>query len=190
MAMLKHSRVRRERGFTLIETLIALVILSVGLLALAGLISKTDLTTNQSRYMGTASIIASEKLEDFSRLRSLDPAWTAGGNLTSDVAGYSDKVSVSVSDGTFQESTIGDYDPATGSSGAETYTQGPDGVPVPTSVAPTVSNATVFKRRWLVEDSPTGFPSGIKRVTVLVTAPRIGSGKTDSYQMSMMKYGQ
>ena len=51
-------------GFTLIEVLIALVILSVPLLALAGLMAMTSQNTSFGGHMTEASTMAQDKLEE------------------------------------------------------------------------------------------------------------------------------
>ena len=53
-----------ERGFTLLETTIALLILCFALTGLASL-TKSNIQTNaQARYYGAASALAQQKLED------------------------------------------------------------------------------------------------------------------------------
>ena len=54
----------RPNGFTLIEVLIALVILSVPLLALAGLMAMTSQNTSFGGHMTEASTVAQDKLEE------------------------------------------------------------------------------------------------------------------------------
>jgi type IV pilus assembly protein PilV len=54
----------RPNGFTLIEVLIALVILSVPLLALAGLMAMTSQNTSFGGHMTEASTMAQDKLEE------------------------------------------------------------------------------------------------------------------------------
>jgi prepilin-type N-terminal cleavage/methylation domain-containing protein len=56
-----------DRGFTLLETLVALIVLTVGVLATALLASRSMNTSLQSKYMALAAELASEKLEDLSR---------------------------------------------------------------------------------------------------------------------------
>ena len=53
------------------ETMIAIVILSVADVVVAALMSKMTGSTEQSRYMSMAALLASEKLEDLNRLPTL-----------------------------------------------------------------------------------------------------------------------
>jgi type II secretion system protein I len=55
----------KANGFTLIETLIALVILVVALLALAGLMVTTTRNNSVGGHMTEAAILAQDKLEEF-----------------------------------------------------------------------------------------------------------------------------
>ena len=54
-------------GMTLLEVLVSIVILSIGLMATASLMSSTYKTSARSRYMAEATQLASEKLEDLGR---------------------------------------------------------------------------------------------------------------------------
>ena len=43
-----------------------------------------------ARYVSTAALLASEKMEDLDRFPDNDPNLAAGGSLTADITGYSD----------------------------------------------------------------------------------------------------
>ena len=60
---------RREegRGFSLLEVLVAIFVLTIGLMASALLMSNTYKYSTRSRYMAEAAQLASEKLEDLNR---------------------------------------------------------------------------------------------------------------------------
>src|SRR5947207_12442864 len=95
----QRRRASRERGFTLAEVMVAIVILAVGLLGLAALMAQLAGTTGQSRYMGTEVMLASEKLEDLNRLTSGDPSLAVGGDLASDKPLYFDEIQISSDNG-------------------------------------------------------------------------------------------
>ena len=89
--MFRSTRAASDRGFTLMETLIALIVLTVGVVATAALAARCMSTTRQSKYMSLATELASEKLEDLNRWdvgspQICVPAGSSSvGSLTSDV---------------------------------------------------------------------------------------------------------
>src|SRR6476661_4589718 len=99
MEMSKLRRnARRQGGFALIETAIAISILAVGLLGIAALLAQLGGNSTTSRYMSTEALLASEKLDDLNRYPINDPAiavtnGNSAGSLTADVT---DNVTVGV----------------------------------------------------------------------------------------------
>jgi prepilin-type N-terminal cleavage/methylation domain-containing protein len=194
----------RRRGFTLMETMVAIVILSVGMLSLAALMSKMTGSTEQSRYMSMAALLASEKLEDLNRLPAIDPeiAVTSGstaGSLTADVGNqsvtvggatelvdYFDSVMISSGNGSIAETMVGKD--AGGTVTYSTITHQPDGTVTPetTTTAPVTSpDQLQFKRRWAIEkDTPV---TGVRRITVAVTLQSPAGGPPVNFQMSMVR---
>jgi Tfp pilus assembly protein PilV len=185
------------------ETMIAIVILSVGMLSLAALMSKMTGSTEQSRYMSMAALLASEKLEDLNRISAVDPeiavnSGTSAGSVSTDVGNqtvtvggstevvdYFDTVMISTGNGVISETLLGKD-----SSGNATYTtttHQPDGTvaSVTSSTPPDPAPDTLqFRRRWVIEkDSPV---VGVRRVTVavLLTSPAVGNV---NFQMSMVR---
>jgi type IV pilus assembly protein PilV len=158
-----HRRTRNnEDGFSLIEVMIAIVILAVGLLGLAALMAQLTGTTGNSRYMGTQVMLASEKLEDLNRLPVGNVALLPGGHFTGDDVGYSDQVQVSSDNG--GTSTV-----AAGSAGAS-------------------SDMLLFQRRWVIEQNPAGLPAGVIRITVSVSLiDGVQSARTNTFQTSMVR---
>jgi prepilin-type N-terminal cleavage/methylation domain-containing protein len=64
---------RKPKGFTLIEILIALVILSFSLLGLAGLMIMTTKSNSYGGHMTEAATLAQDKLEEFRAVRPQPP---------------------------------------------------------------------------------------------------------------------
>ena len=87
---------RNERGFTLIETMIATVVLVPGLVAVALLFPQVINTNLSSRQTAVATIVAGEKMEVLRSLPLNHASLTAGGGLnpSSPVTGYYDYVTV------------------------------------------------------------------------------------------------
>lgn len=166
--LLLLRRPRQERGFTLIETVVAIGVLTIGLAGVAALIGQTVQTTASSRYMNVATMLASEKLEDLSRLPNTDPILAPGV--------YNDIVQISSADGSVTETTSG--------GGVTTlYTQQPGGnitvTPGAALPAPTPDTLS-FNRTWTIV---AGVPvAGVRQITVLVTL----ANQKVSFQTSMV----
>ncbi len=203
MAMLKLRRkARRNSGFAMIETAIAIAILAVGLLGVAALLAQLGGNSTQSRYMSTEALLASEKLDDLNRYPYNDPAiavpnGTSAGSLTVDTTAtitigvvtenvdYFDKVQISSGNGNMVETVSGKD--AGGNNVFITTTHAPDGsITTTTSATAPVPTADMltFTRHWVIEANMAGIPAGVRRFTVLVAL----QGATPStFQSSMLK---
>lgn len=188
----------RERGFTLVEVVIAISILVVGMLSAALLSARMMSAGRQSKFMSLAAMLASEKLEDLNRWDSDDPhvAVTSGnvaGSLTADVnqdvtveatttsVNYYDEISYAATGGAISETVSG---LGSGAIVYTTTTHTPDGT-VTAMTSSTPPNAPTFRRRWVIEkDSPA---SGVRRVTVLVSLLDASVQPPVSFQMSMVR---
>ena len=198
-----------SRGFTMVEVMVAILVLTVGLVALSSLATATLSGTESARFAGLAANLASEKLEDLNRWPYWDPnvyvaSGSTAGSLTSDAqasvtsqgdtetVNYYDNVYISdsntsagVQTGAVTETVLGLV------SGAETYTtltHNPNGMLSQTqSASPpaAIPNAIAFHRRWVIEiDQPV---TGVKRITVLVTLTNQYIKPPVSYQISMVR---
>src|SRR5262245_12960274 len=87
---------RSNRGFTLVETLIATAVLVTGLVAVAQLFPYSIRSNASSRQTTTATMIMDDKLEALRALPLADTALNAGGSLNpaSPATGYYDYVTV------------------------------------------------------------------------------------------------
>ncbi len=82
------SEHRRQAGFTLVETLLALFLIALGLLSAAPMFIYGVKVTAASADVGTLSAGAVKKLETLRQ--ATFSTITAGGSLSSNVAGFSD----------------------------------------------------------------------------------------------------
>jgi prepilin-type N-terminal cleavage/methylation domain-containing protein len=204
MAMSKsHRKVRRQGGFALIETLIAISILAIGLLGIAALLAQLAGNSTQSRYMSTEALLASEKLDDLNRYPINDPAiavtnGNTAGSLTADVTDnvtvgvvtetvdYFDQVRISAGNGNMVETVSGKD--VNGNTVYTTTTHSPDGsITVVTGANPPVatSDMLTFSRRWVIELNPANQPAGVRRFTVLVSLNT--PTKPANFQATMMR---
>lgn len=87
---MRESDKKRETGFTLIECVIAIVLILVGLLAVYSLVVYSVQTQLRSTNLVTANSLARQKIEE---LRNA--ARTAGGSLTTNATNYFDTPSSS-----------------------------------------------------------------------------------------------
>ncbi|MGZ4875593.1 MAG: type IV pilus modification PilV family protein [Candidatus Angelobacter sp.] len=187
MSKLRRSA-RRQGGFAMIETAIAISILAVGLLGVAALLAQLGGNSTTSRYMSTEALLASEKLDDLNRFPYNDPAiavpsGTTAGSLTADttdtvtanglpaeVVDYYDQVRISSGNGNMVETVLGRD--VNGNAQYSTTTHAPDGSMTITksATAPVAtSDMITFSRRWVIEQNPTGMPAGVRRFTILVS---------------------
>lgn len=176
MSMSPCTKFRRESGFTLIETMVAIVVLTIGLMSVAALMSQMVNTSANSRYYSLAAMLASEKLEDLDRFPSTDPNVGPGGSIAGGVAGYTDTVEISSGNGSIVETTNG-----------VTVTHAPDGtVTTVVGAAPAATPDTMtFTRNWVIEaNSPI---NGVRRVTVLVTLTNQAVRPRVTFQTSMVR---
>jgi len=169
---LSPRKPRQQAGFTLVETMVAILVLTIGLFSVAALMSSSLNMSAHARYMSTAAMLASEKLEDLSRLPNNDSALNPGT--------YNDTVHISSNNGNIVD--------ATSEGGITTlYTQTPNGLI--TSVAggalPAATKDTLtYNRSWtVVKDVPI---TGVRQVTVTITLANTSLKPPVTFQSSMV----
>lgn len=68
----EHARNRRSEGLTLVEMMVAMIVLSIGLLGVAGLQARAITEGSGGRHLSEASAMARNRIEELGRL-----AWDA-----------------------------------------------------------------------------------------------------------------
>ena len=204
MSQSRHNATARK-GFSLLEVVVSIGVLSIGLTSMAFLVAQAIRGTDRSKYMSLATTLASEKLEDLNRWPENDPhivvpAGTTAGSLNSDLVtnvtvggvttdvNYFDQLAVSVSGGAYSQIVSG-----LDASGNTVYTRTshqPDGT-VQTVTSASLGSGTwsqgtvIYKRRWLIEkDVPV---VGVRRITILVTLEGPFVRPPVSFQMSTVR---
>lgn len=191
--------------------MVAIAVLTIGVVAVAALAGTMMTTGNRSKYMSLEATLASEKLEDLNHWPASVPQVcvptgnTSVGSLTSDIlqtttcAGgatasiaYYDDVSINFANGSTDcvSSLGGCFDETVASqvSGTTNYTttyHSPDGTVTTTTNTTAPTNMT-FHRRWVIEaNSPV---NGVRRITVLVVVTNSDiSPFNPTFQMSLVR---
>ena len=157
------------RGSTLVEALVATLILTTGLLAMAELVRVATATNTAARNGTLAGILAEQKIE---QLRSLAWEFDASGIPVSDVntdttvqpESPSGGTGLQASPGSLRQNTFGFVDHVDG--GGQIVGRG---------AQPPAS--AVYTRRWSIEPMPTSAGSAVL-IQVLVTSIR-NRGRAD-----------
>ena len=194
---------RQQHGFTLVETMVAIAVLTIGLVGAAALMTQMLSNSGRSRYMSIAAMLASEKLEDLNRFPTNDPAIVVpagptAGSIAADTSqtvtvgantetvDYYDVVQLSSGNGGISETSSGKD--ASGNTVFTTITHQPDGSVVSTvsaALPPLGQDTLIFNRRWVIEkDQPV---PGVRRITVLVTLKNPVLSQTVTFQNSMVR---
>jgi len=79
-----------ERGFTLVEAIVAMMVCTVGLVAMAELLAVTLRLQQLGRNSTSASRMAQDKLDDFTSMSFGDAELACGGDLDADDADHFD----------------------------------------------------------------------------------------------------
>lgn len=192
---------KRSNGFTLIEVVVAIAILTVGVIGMAFMMAGIAVLGSVSTASNMANVLASEKLDSLNKFpqNSLDVA--AGGSLAGPAtcaAGdiYCDTVTVN-------ETTGADYETQTqvntdGTTQTTTIVHAATGcvdTPANCGVPAAPAGAATFTRRWLITLNPvitstggaTSTITGYRRVTVVVTQNNSSDQHPVTFQMSMVR---
>ncbi len=199
-----------NRGFSILEALVAAMILVVALVSVGLMAAQMMTGAGRSKQISTATVLASEKLEDINRWSPTDPqicvptASASVGSLTADInqtttcpSGSSASISyydyvypnltngstscLSASTGCFAE-TISSV-----AGGVTTYTttvHAPNGI-VQSSSSTTAPTGPAFHRRWTIESNAP--VNGVRRITVKVTSTDATVKPTVKFQMSIVR---
>lgn len=208
---MSHPKRKSSSGFTLLEVLFAMMVMSVGLVGLSTLAASSLNRTATARYDSLAAMLASEKLEDLNRWPTWDPnvcvaSGSTSGSLTADDQVTTETCTGSAGTTVTNTATINYFDDValSDSSGqvCETVSvlvgstqeykatcHNPDGtmtLGAPTTTANAADvGAIAFHRRWTIEmDQPV---TGVKRMTVLVTLENGYIKPGVSFQMSTVR---
>jgi prepilin-type N-terminal cleavage/methylation domain-containing protein len=189
METLRFNRRSRITGFSILEVIIAIAVLSIGLSAMAGLVAQSLSGTERARNMALATTLTSEKLEDLNRWPNSAPQIAAGGSLTADNTtgglNYFDDIDLSNTTGQVSETIA-----VTGGYSSTIHKSTGEVIPNSNTAAPSGSGTMAFHRRWLIEADPVvnGITlTGFRRVTVLVTLTTSAGTGAANFQMSMVR---
>jgi prepilin-type N-terminal cleavage/methylation domain-containing protein len=197
-----------QAGFTLMEVMVALTILTIGLMSIAVLMANVYKGTVRSRYMALASMLASEKLEDLSSFALSDPrAHLAGGSLTTNLGpisatwnaatlsvDYYDTVTFDNSTGGMNETfeilaangTTTDFVTQTFTADGKLHWDSTDGPPYyPSAPSTTAPTGVTFNRKWQIQSNTPA--TGLTTITVLVTLMDSTFSPPVTFQMSTVR---
>lgn len=212
----RTSAAQRRQGFTLIEVLVSMVVLTVGLLSVAALIAGTLQAGTRAKYMSMASILASEKLDSLNKWPSGDTPQTTSTAMTSDptdpnlypggaltgpqvcAAGdqWCDQVTVSESSGADYETEQQVVNGVVQQTTIVHTNSGCVGTPVQCGVPqPAPGSGSTFTRRWLITANPAisavggggTAATGTRRITVIVTLNDTSASNPVTFQLSMVR---
>jgi hypothetical protein len=79
---------RGERGFTLVEVLICTLILTTGMVSIAGLLAVTTQMHIGSRESGRSTRLAQDKMDELMKMNFTNAELSVGGDLDTDVADH------------------------------------------------------------------------------------------------------
>jgi Tfp pilus assembly protein PilV len=183
--------------------MVSITILSIGLLAVALLVSSTMQSGTQARYMNMANVLASEKLDNLNKYPSTDPNVACAGTcgaLTGPAtcaAGddYCDQVTVNEATGANYETQTQVVNNTPQTTTIVHTAIGCVDTPTNCGVAPPAGGGSSFTRRWQITANPTITAvaggtttiTGARRVTVRVNVNGQSGASAVSFQISMVR---
>lgn len=199
---------QKNAGFTLIEVLVSIAVLTIGLLGMAALICSTVVFGTNAKFINMANILASEKLDSLNKWPSTDPNVAAGGSISAPAVCatgnlWCDEVTVSQTAGaTYETQTQKVFDPLNPNNPPTTLTNtivhtstGCVDTPAVCGVPAVPSQGSTFVRQWQITLDPditnaagaTTKVVGARRITVLVTLTNQPTRTPVSFQMSTVR---
>lgn len=89
--MIKPQDARSEAGFSLVETMVASLVLTIGLVGMAQLLAVATIMHSDARQATTGTVLAQAKLDELMKLDfDASPAIQLGGSLSSNMANFFD----------------------------------------------------------------------------------------------------
>jgi len=80
-----------ESGFSLVETMVASLVLTIGLVGLAQLLAVATIMHSDARQATTGTVLAQAKIDELMKLDfDTSPAVQLGGSISSNMANFSD----------------------------------------------------------------------------------------------------
>jgi Tfp pilus assembly protein PilV len=193
-----------QAGFSLLEAMVAIGVLTLGMGSIAALMTNVYKNTVRSRFMSSAARLASEKLEDLTSYGLSDPrAHLAGGSLTADTppvsqtwnsgtvyVDYYDTVTLNSATGAMSETyeilngTNVQYVTQSFTADGLWHWNTASGYPsAPSSTPPTAGET--YDRRWTIQaNTPV---TGLYMITVLVTLENNAISPPVTFQMSTVR---
>jgi Tfp pilus assembly protein PilV len=88
------ERLRQDGGFTLVEVLVSTLVLTIGMIAIAGLLAVTTTLQIGSRESARSTRLAQTKLDELAQMSFAAPAVSIGGSLDENVDDYNESPDV------------------------------------------------------------------------------------------------
>lgn len=190
----------------MVEVVVAITILTVGVMGMAFLMAGTAVLGTTSRYTNMANVLASEKLDGLNKYPSTDPNVATPGNvIVGSLTGpstcasgdiYCDTVTVNESSGAdYETQTQVNADGTTQTTTIVHANTGCVDTPANCGVAGPPAGGATFTRRWQITPNPTVTSTGgstetitgYRKVTVVVSQNGATSGHPVTFQMSMVR---